>query len=189
MATMSDGRRAPQASGRALLQRRVTMPPTPQSAGRARRAVRDLLVASGRHQWLDDAALAVSEVVTNAVLHAHTDIEVVIEVFAESVWVEVRDFDETLPVQRDYGKEGTTGRGMRLLRELTPRCGVQSLGEAGKVVWFCVSDEKGQASPDDLAAAWADVEVEGGDRRPTRQIVLASMPATLWLSAPSTTTR
>ena len=46
--------------------------PTSASAGIARRLLRRVLEECGRPQWLDAAELAVSEIVTNGVLHAHT---------------------------------------------------------------------------------------------------------------------
>ena len=140
---------------------------------------------AGQDQWLDDSELAISEVVTNATLHAHTDIEVLIEVFSEAVCVEVRDFDDTLPVQRDYGDEATTGRGIALLAALTEHCGVRSLGAAGKVIWFCVGSG-GHRAPDDdgFTTSGAEGEApEGPVSGDMRDVVLAAMPATLWLSA------
>ncbi len=56
------------AAGRAG--RTLELEPAPASAGAARRLVREVLVQVGREQWRDAAELAVSEIVTNAVLHA-----------------------------------------------------------------------------------------------------------------------
>ena len=49
------------------------LPADLSSAGRARRVVREALLAADRSQWLEACELATSEIVTNAVLHAHTD--------------------------------------------------------------------------------------------------------------------
>ncbi len=169
-----------------LLERQLSLPPRPESCRLARRLLREVLVDAGRDQWLDDAELALSEVVTNAALHAHTDIDLRIEVCPESLCVEVRDFDPTLPVERSHGTEATTGRGMGMVAAITSRCGVRSLGEAGKVTWFCVSEARPAPSADDLLAAWDISDWEGDDEpdvRATAYIVLLSMPVTLWLSA------
>ncbi len=85
---------------RAPLKRSLMRPADAASAGQARRAVREILIAAGRAEWSEAAELACSEIVTNAVLHAHTDIELTIEVTAEQVRVAVRDHSPVLPVQR-----------------------------------------------------------------------------------------
>ena len=154
------------------------------SASQARRLVRQFLEDIGRHAWLDAAELAISEVVTNASLHAHTPIDIRLSGYVDQVCVEVRDFNSTLPVQRNYDVQATTGRGMSLVAAITLECGVHPLGEGGKVVWFCVGDPP-PSSADDILGEW-DVEAWPEPPSPsaaTCRVVLASMPATLWLSA------
>jgi hypothetical protein len=68
----------------------------------------------GREEWLDAGELAVSEVVTNAALHAHTPIDLHLEVLADRLRVAVRDRNPEMPLQRHYDDEATTGRGMGL---------------------------------------------------------------------------
>lgn len=146
--------------------------------------VRQFLEEIGRHAWLDAAELAISEVVTNASLHAHTPIDIRLSGYVDHVCVEVRDFNSTLPVQRNYDVQATTGRGMSLVAAITLECGVHPLGENGKVVWFCVGDSPPSSGQDSLGE-W-DVEAWPEPPSPsaaTRRVVLASMPATLWLSA------
>lgn len=122
--------------------------------------------------------------VTNATLHAHTQVELRVAAFEDEVCVEVRDFDPTLPTQRDYDSESTTGRGMGLVAALSRSCGVHSLGEDGKVVWFCIGSSNDLTAVDALGAwdidDWPD---PGSIEERTCDVVLASMPATLWLSA------
>ena len=170
---------------RALFEARRELGAGPESAGLARRLVREALAEAGRNAWVDTAELLVSEVVTNAALHAHTPIELWLGVYEEHLSVEVRDFNPMLPVPRDYDLEATTGRGMALVSRLSKSCGVQGLGEHGKVVWFCVADEPAEVNVDELIAAWdIDELLDGTDEPPTvAGVVLASMPATLWLSA------
>jgi signal transduction histidine kinase len=74
--------------------------PTPQAAGEARR-----FVASTCHQWdvdgvIDELTLAVSELVTNAVLHARTQLEVELCVIGGAATVCVIDRDPRPPVIR-----------------------------------------------------------------------------------------
>lgn len=175
---MSDHRR----SGAVLCERRAEFGGGLESPALARRLLRDALVTVGRDAWLDTGELAVSEVVTNAALHAHSRIDLTIEVFDDVVCVQVRDFNPAPPLQRSYDDEATTGRGMALVATLAVDCGVEMLGEDGKVVWFCVGDEPDRTE-DDVLAAW---ELDDWDAAPTpdRQLVtLRGMPVTLWFSA------
>jgi len=174
---------APLAPGRsALLERRCTLQPEPQSAGAARRLLREALHEAGREAWRDASELAVSEIVTNAALHAHTPIDLEIRVFDEEVCVAVRDLDPVLPIPRDYEDEATTGRGMGLVAALVRSCGVHPLGSEGKVVWFCVGDEAADPDPTALLERW-DVDDDVPLECESVEVVLRSMPATLWLSA------
>ena len=164
--------------------RRTRLAPEPSSARAARRLLRRSLTeagVAGSASWGDDAELAVHEVVANAVLHAHTPIEVTIEPGLDRVRVEVRDYEPALPTPRAYDPRETTGRGMSLVAALTDRCGARSLGPDGKIVWFEVSADNGGDH-----AGW-DVEV-AGSRAPATQgatvrIRLLAMPVRLWQAA------
>ena len=172
-------------AGPVLLERRTSLEPTLGSPKVARKLLRQFFKELGRPDWLDAGELAISELVTNAVLHGHTAIDVRLVAYEDRTYVEVRDFNATVPVQRHYAGDATTGRGMALVSALTAECGVVSLGVEGKVVWFCLGGPKGsnEANPtftwelDD----WPDVSTDLDDQR--RNVVLESMPATLWLSA------
>jgi len=54
---------------------RMTMPGQPDSVSRARSFVHEALTVADKADGADAAMLAVSELVTNAVLHAHSDID------------------------------------------------------------------------------------------------------------------
>lgn len=173
-------------AGGVLVHRTAWFEPEPASAGASRRLLRGALEAAGRLQWADAATLALSEVVTNAALHAHTPIEVLIEVRADRLCVEVRDNNPSLPRQRQYDEQATTGRGMALVAALTDECGAHNVGSTGKVVWFSLSNDDPDLSPDGLAPAWElhEDEDELDHEAPHLQaVILASMPATLWLAA------
>jgi PAS domain S-box-containing protein len=169
--------------GSVRLQREVSLPPELTSAGEARRVLRAVLCQAGREQWLDAAELAVSEVVTNATLHAHTPIELRIGVFEDEVCVEVRDYNPALPHQRSYDEEATTGRGMKLVAAVARSYGVQPLGADGKVIWFCVGDLQVAADADALLEMW-DIDIAPvATSENCVEVVLRGIPATLWLSA------
>ena len=182
---------APEAHG---VTRSAVLPDAPESPSLARRLVTEALEQAGREDWVEPATLAVSELVTNAVLHAHTRIELTVRVEADGARVEVRDFCTRLPTQRTYDEQATTGRGMCLVATLVSEHGVTPT-EDGKVVWFVVDDAAQQQSEEALLSAWADSEwdLQGLDdlvgpaddapAGPTREVVLLDTPATLWLAA------
>ena len=98
----------------------------------ARRAVADLF---GDHARCGELLLCVSEVVTNAVLHARSAATMTVRRTADVLTVEVKDDDPTPPVRRQFSETATTGRGLRILDELTVRWGTRP-SNGGKVVWF-----------------------------------------------------
>ncbi len=162
----------------------LELEPTPASASAARRLVREVLVQAGREQWRDAAELAVSEIVTNAVLHAHTTVTITAHCDAHELRVDVRDNNPTLPSQRHYGEQATTGRGMALIAAVTTAHGVRALGASGKVVWFSLADDPADPKPPDLLVGWDDQPaLEDSTQRAQRHITLAGLQPTLWLAA------
>jgi anti-sigma regulatory factor (Ser/Thr protein kinase) len=67
--------------------RSLSLEPVLTSAGHARRLLRTVLTEAGQLQWLAAAELACTELVTNAVLHAHTTIGVTVTVTADELRV------------------------------------------------------------------------------------------------------
>ncbi len=126
---------------RRVTERHLSLAGEPASAGVARRALRELLTETGHPGWRDAAELAVTEVVTNAVLHARCALAVDICVQPDQVRVEVRDTSPQLPVARSYDLEATTGRGLAIVAGVASDYGVEPLGPSGKIVWFCVGDD------------------------------------------------
>lgn len=105
----------------------------------ARRAIREWLTDAGRGDLAEDAELAVSEVVTNALLHAGTPVELTARMDVGFVRVEVADGSSHLPRSRDFDTVSGTGRGLKLLEQTVDRWGAERRGE-GKVVWFELGD-------------------------------------------------
>ena len=114
--------------------------PTRTSAGRARRLIRAALEGNETEETLDAAQLAISEIVTNALVHAGTAMRLRILVADRSLRVELTDGSPRLPSQRDFGTTAPTGRGLLLVDELVSRWGAHPLPD-GKIVWFEISDE------------------------------------------------
>jgi anti-sigma regulatory factor (Ser/Thr protein kinase) len=115
---------------------RLDLPAEPASPGRARRFVASAL--AGVPADVDLAALLVSELVTNAVLHARTPLEVVVETNPDSVEVSVHDGSRVRPALRRYDRDAATGRGLHLVEKLADRWGVD-LDAGTKRVWFALA--------------------------------------------------
>lgn len=103
-------------------------------AGEARRFTRRTLEAWGLSTLCDYAELLVSELVTNALLHAVAPRQ--LRLFRDrSLTVEVADSDAHTPRMRSLAEDDEGGRGMHLVNELAHRWGSRTTRH-GKVVWF-----------------------------------------------------
>jgi len=122
--------------------------PRLDAAARARMHVRGALLAWQLEELLDPVLL-LSEVVSNALLHAGTPLTVSVVPDGAGVRVEVRDGSPVQPVRRRRSATATTGRGVRLLDTLADDWGSRSADE-GKLVWFRVLDDRSWNQPYDL---------------------------------------
>jgi PAS domain S-box-containing protein len=114
----------------------ITVPAAPASVRQVRALVRATLEASDvEAHTVDTALLLVSELVTNAVLHAHTDVQVRIEV-GQRLRVEVQDGATILPAPRAHDIDSIAGRGLEIVERLADGFGVDQLPGQGKCVWF-----------------------------------------------------
>jgi two-component sensor histidine kinase len=84
---------------------------------------------------VDDAVMLVSELVTNAVVHAQTPLEVNVHVGKRKVRVEVQDDSDALPIARIPRNEATGGWGLQLVDRIARSWGIERRTR-GKVVWF-----------------------------------------------------
>ncbi len=121
--------------------------PEPTAAAAARRFVRDTLqawvvtgAAADGHGLVDDAVLLTSELVTNAVVHAGTPVQVTCRVADGAVEVVVQDgHPARLVPEAAEGEPGpaerTGGRGLLLPAALASAWGV-AYGRTSKAVWF-----------------------------------------------------
>jgi PAS domain S-box-containing protein len=144
----------------------LTLPPEPSSVAAARHFVGERLRAARvSDDLVDTATLLTSELVTNSVLHAGTEIELRVAVEAD-VRVEVVDRSPELPRRRAHSEESVIGRGLELVEALASHFGVASKqgngAPPGKVVWFSLAGLR-RAEPDvweEAAAAPAAFVVE-----------------------------
>ena len=112
---------------------RLRLPPEPSSAGAARRFVAAALGSGDEVAEL--AVLLVSELASNAVLHARTDFDLVVDVGDSRIRVEVIDGSPTLPLLKSYVANSITGRGLHMVAASADRWGFELYHE-GKIVWF-----------------------------------------------------
>ena len=119
-------------------------PPDPSSSREARRRVSIAMESRNLDEAASTVALVVSELATNAVLHARTPFEVRVEVQDGLVRIEVHDQTDRPPTRRYFSDEATSGRGLRLVEELCEAWGVEpDLDGGGKTVWAEVSVAEG----------------------------------------------
>lgn len=114
---------------------RLGLPQEPASARAARSFVAEVLEESPARDCADTARLLVSELVSNALLHARTAMEVVVRIGATTVRIEVHDGVERLPVPIAEPGDALAGRGLHIVDELAAGWGAQPR-RGGKAVWF-----------------------------------------------------
>jgi two-component sensor histidine kinase len=115
----------------------VHLEPIPRDVSAARDFVRDHAPAL-LGDLLDVLLLLTSELVTNAVIHARTPIEVGITVTDRSVVVTVHDEDLGHVMQRS-GREG--GWGLGLVRTFATDSDMEVHAGDGKTAWFRLTRE------------------------------------------------
>src|SRR6478736_8879901 len=151
------------------------LPPEPASARAARAFLRDRFEEWGLLSILDDAQLAVTELVTNAVLHAGTDLTVSVSCTRGFVEIAVFDGSPVVPATRPPGDvtgdaadvnrphvqdsgEAARGRGLLLVDALAAEWGVSPQSD-GKAVWIRTPVPVGWSRPGGCTCADA---VTGG---------------------------
>jgi anti-sigma regulatory factor (Ser/Thr protein kinase) len=127
----------------------VHLQPLPRQVGAARAFVRDHAPPLSEDAC-EVLMLLTSELVTNAVLHARTDIEVGITIADHSVLVTVHDEDLARPEQRPYHpREG--GWGLGLVTALAARSAMTHHPGEGKTAWFVLPRGEDPDAPPGVA--------------------------------------
>jgi anti-sigma regulatory factor (Ser/Thr protein kinase) len=113
----------------------TVFPAVPESVGAARRFTRAALSRHGIDgEIIHTAVLLVSELATNAVIHATSTIQLRIGV-GDEIRVEVRDTGADIPAVTAGGAEDESGRGLSIVATLADTWD-WSRRDSGKVVWF-----------------------------------------------------
>jgi anti-sigma regulatory factor (Ser/Thr protein kinase) len=127
----------------------LTFPAELQSVGAARRFLRATLRDWNNDDYDYAAALVLTELVTNATLHARTPYTVLLRLEPGHLLVEVLDSSPRLPQTRHYATDSATGRGITLVDSFSDAWGTTPTPD-GKVVWAHVrpDDPTAFAVPD-----------------------------------------
>jgi anti-sigma regulatory factor (Ser/Thr protein kinase) len=118
-----------------VLNRSHTFPCRDDSPRAARHFVSAALEGWGvSGDLLDDAALIVTELASNALLHARSESTVTVALAGPTVCLSVRDHSAVLPTRRPAGALESSGRGLGMVAAISRRWGADLVDE-GKVVW------------------------------------------------------
>lgn len=109
-------------------------PPEPESAPAARSFVLSA-VNTGHEDAETRLATVVSELATNAILHARTPFRVRVEQDRTKIRVSVIDQSPAPPTKKSYEPRHPTGRGLLIVESLADRWGI-SPNKYEKTVWF-----------------------------------------------------
>jgi LuxR family transcriptional regulator, maltose regulon positive regulatory protein len=169
------------------LYERLPLGPVPTAVGASRAFVGELCGRWGLQELAGSAALLANELVTNAVVHARTAMELRVELRGPRLYVAVHDQDPNLG-RVLAAKEGTgRGLGLGIVDRVASAWGVRQAGAGGKVVWCALelppqeADMAGasvrlQARTGSAAMA---VDLDGVDRRPAEATSLPG-PDLVW---------
>jgi CheY-like chemotaxis protein/anti-sigma regulatory factor (Ser/Thr protein kinase) len=113
----------------------VGLGPDPGDVAVARRFVTDRCRRWGCGDVVDDAELVVSELVTNALVHAGTRCELRIGLSGTALRVQVTDGADGVPDPQSATGGDEHGRGLLLVGLLCAAWGTEPLAGGGKVVW------------------------------------------------------
>ncbi|HSP36634.1 MAG TPA: ATP-binding protein [Frankiaceae bacterium] len=112
----------------------VRLPPNSSSPSVARGIV-DRAMVGLPLETRDVAKVLVSELVTNAVRHARTEVALTATVHPGTVLVSVTDGSSARPIQQDLSDDAEAGRGLLLVDALADSWG-WTMTPPGKSVWF-----------------------------------------------------
>jgi anti-sigma regulatory factor (Ser/Thr protein kinase) len=120
------------------MKRSQWFPETKSSVPQARQFVAEFLTDLDP-EVVEIAALLVSELATNALLHARSEFEVTVDYPTRSgrVRIEVADRHRSRPTPLNPPTTMTQGRGLLLVSTLSAAWGVREAGRrSGKTIWF-----------------------------------------------------
>jgi anti-sigma regulatory factor (Ser/Thr protein kinase) len=148
---------------KALATSAVTLPAEVTSVPRARAFIRAELSGNLDADVVAAAELCVSELVTNAVLHAGTPVRVQVTAVVDGIRISVQDGSPVMPLRIRHSRTAATGRGLALVTAVSHSWGVDLRTGGGKTVWCELATVFEEPTDEDaLLAAWDD-DVEWDD--------------------------
>ncbi len=129
--------------GQALDPAFVTVPvlPEAESVAGVRRFTTEVLAAwAVTPNLTSDLVVVVNELVTNAILHSRSPIELRLSRTADRIVVAVHDGTDVVPRMRRANLNAEHGRGLQMVASLTDRWGVRPTA-TGKSVWCEISTQ------------------------------------------------
>ncbi len=167
-------------AGRPAVERVLALPAVPDAVPAARSLLRDLLPGTPLEGRLEDGELALSELVTNAVLHGRDPVRVRLVLAHDVLRAEVGDANPVSPSFSMLDQTAVTGRGLLLISAVADRWGVEPSSH-GKVVWFELLGGRDAATAldvDALLASWgAELDVDPADE--SVRVVLTDLDVAL----------
>jgi anti-sigma regulatory factor (Ser/Thr protein kinase) len=112
----------------------LRLPLSVESPARARSFLSEALTRWGYESIRDEAVIVVSELATNAVIHARREASLTVSARPGAVRVAVADGDSVLPVKGEPSVFAPSGRGLIIVERLSSEWGAQTT-ETGKSVW------------------------------------------------------
>ena len=164
----------------------LSLGPGPRGVQSARRWVVDTCHDIGRSDLVECAELGVSELVTNALLHAATPISVRVRGTREHPRVEVRDASPEPPLlpasKLDDGDDDllvTFGRGLSIVARCSRAWGAD-IEDEGKIVWFEPAPEPAEEGVEGVITGMPEAEARPRSGTGMREIELHGVPLRLF---------
>ncbi len=125
------------------------------------------MIVDARAEVRDSVSLMVSELSTNALVHAASGFDVSVDRSELTLLVSVSDRGDGAPVLRSPQSSEPHGRGLRIVAALSDEWGVLPATDEGKSVWFRVSlQPSGMHGSADGAAGSPTIEPEDQGDQP-----------------------
>lgn len=144
------------------------------------RAARHFLESTLAEWGTDDydfgAPQVLSELATNAALHARSPFSVALRLEDDSLYIAVRDASKRLPRQCYFSQEATTGRGLGLIAALSLEWGT-AMVDGGKTVWARVAPDGSGLTTTDWSDLLEDVPPSRTDPAANGRNVVTAMSA------------
>lgn len=139
--------------------RETTLAAEPGSAARARDFVRLHLVAHQLADLVEDVRLVVSELATNAVVHAGTPFAVTLSSVDECIRLVLSDGSPSIPIRSTPDVMDMNGRGLMLVELLSQAWGVTIDHDGVKSVWAHFPHRQPGSQQPDLGTQWQGTDL------------------------------